>query len=162
MKITGKSKGTAVVIALLVLLILSVLATAGMRMSVAELWMAGNERFRRSASDAASAGIEVTVARVSRSGASKSSEPVVEGPVRLSETSPDAYTVSLRYTGKEAAVPRSSAEKFEGDHFEIRSTGTSSRSARDVQVQGVMLITAPNGVKTFDRRGDGLESTEAP
>ena len=38
--------------------ILSLLAVAGMSMSTAEMAMAGNEQFRRLASDAASAGIE--------------------------------------------------------------------------------------------------------
>src|SRR5262245_19345302 len=46
-------RGVALVIALALLVILGILGTAGMRMSIAELMMAGNEQFRHSAELAA-------------------------------------------------------------------------------------------------------------
>ena len=140
-------------IALVLLLILTLLATTGMRTSIAELWMAGNEQYRRKASDAASTGIELAITEISAARA----PPGIAG-----ESGSSNYEATIRHTGKETSLPGSSAEKFEGDHFEIESIGTSSRNARDVQTQGVMVISAANGVKTFSREGAGLEAGGAP
>jgi Tfp pilus assembly protein PilX len=145
--------GAALVIALVLLLILTLLASTGMRMSIAELWMAGNEQYRRKASDAASAGIEVAITAISALRA----PPLVTG-----NSGSDAYEAAIRYTGNETSLPGSSAEKFAGEHFEIESVGTSARHARDVQTQGVMVIFPANGVKTFTREGAGLEMAGAP
>src|SRR5262249_37177140 len=58
------SRGAALVIVLALLTILGLLAVTSMSMGAAELAMAGNEQYRRAASDAASAGIELAIARV--------------------------------------------------------------------------------------------------
>jgi len=155
-------RGAALVIALILLVILTLLAVTGMRMSVAELAMAGNEQFRHKASTASSAGIEVAIARVSARGGPASGEVERVGPVSVGEPRRDSYTVSVRYTGREASLPGSSAERFFGDHLEIQSVGVSSRSARDVQAQGVMVISPAQGVKSFQRTGTGLASEGAP
>jgi hypothetical protein len=67
-----------------------------------------------------------------------------------------SYVATIRRAGTEASIPGSSAEKFVGEHFEIESTGAAPRGARDVQVQGVMVISSSNGVRTFRRVGVGL------
>ena len=59
-----KHRGTVLVIALVLLLIVTLLATTGMAMSTAEFVMAGNEQFHRKAMDAASAGVETVIARL--------------------------------------------------------------------------------------------------
>ncbi len=155
-------RGAALVIALILLVILTLLAVTGMRMSVAELTMAGNEQFRHKASAASSAGIEVAIARVSARGGPASAGVERIGPVGVGEPRRDSYTVSVRYTGRETSLPGSSAEKFSGDQFEIESVGASSRNARDVQLQGVMVISPAGGVKSFQRTGSGLASDGAP
>ena len=149
-------RGAALVIALILLLILTLLATTGMRMSIAELVMAGNEQFRHKASAASSAGIEVAIARISAAGGARPANAQTLGPIDVGEPRTDTFIVSIRYTGKEASLPGSSAEKLAGEHFELQSVGTSSRNARDVQVQGVMVVASEKGVKTFQRAGAGL------
>jgi Tfp pilus assembly protein PilX len=137
-------RGSALIIAMILLFILSLLAVAGMSLSTAEMVMAGNEQFRRLASDAASAGIETAVARLQSSTA--------EG-----EVSSDTFTATVRHAGDESSLPESSAERFVGRHFEIESTGHSARRASDVQTQGVMVVTPSDGVSTFERIGAGLQ-----
>lgn len=146
-------RGAALVIALLLLTILTLLAVTGMRTSVAEVWMAGAEQFHRRAAESASAGIEAAIARLRATGGAAAAE--------LEGTSGDApYTVSIRRAGTEAALPGSSAGKLVGEHLEIESTGASVRGALEVQVQGVLVISSTNGVSTFRRTGTGL-GTEA-
>jgi hypothetical protein len=111
-----KQRGAALAVALILLVVLTLLAVSGMGMATAELAMVGNEQLRRRASDAASAGIERQLA--DRSG--------------------------WRYVGDEAVLPGFSAEKFIGRHYVIESVGEAPRGARDVQVQGVLVIS-PKG-----------------
>src|SRR6185503_5745169 len=137
-------RGSALVIALMLLFILSLLAVAGMSLSTAEIVMAGNEQFRRRASDAASSGIETAVARL-------------RGSTAEGEVSSDAFIATVRRAGVETSLPQSSADKFVGQHFEIESTGHSARGASDVQTQGVLLITPSNGVTTYRQIDGGLQ-----
>jgi type II secretory pathway component PulK len=153
----SSQRGAVLVIALLLLVILTLLAITGMRTAIAELWMAGNEQFHRKAVEVASAGIEVAIARLQASGAIANI-----GPVTAGESPSDSYTVTIRRTGREASLPGSSAEKLVGEHFEIESTGTASRGAREVQVQGVMVVSSPGGVQTFERTGGGLAAGSGP
>ena len=153
----SSQRGTVLVIALLLLVILTLLAITGMRTAIAELWMAGNEQFHRRAVEAASAGIEVAIARMRASGGNANI-----GPVTVGDSPSDSYSVTVRRTGREASLPGSSAEKLVGEHFEIESTGLASRGAREVQVQGVMVISTPGRVQTFQRVGDGLDLGSAP
>jgi Tfp pilus assembly protein PilX len=146
--------GAALLIALALLVILGILGTAGMRMSIAELMMAGNEQFRNSAELAASAGVEAGIARISQHSAAGTLTPNLEG---------EGYTASIRYAGNETTLPGSSLGKFVGRHYEITSKGTSARRARDEQVQGVMVVSAvAEGVTTFRQTGAGLESEGTP
>jgi type II secretory pathway component PulK len=150
----GAERGAALVIALLLLTLITLFAITGMRTSVAELWMAGSEQFHRKAVDAASAGVESAIARLRAAGGS-GVEAMIDG------ASVDApFTATIRHAGTEAALPGSSAEKFVGEHFEIESTGASARGALDVQVQGVLVVSPTNGVRSFHSVGTGL-GTEA-
>jgi hypothetical protein len=96
----------------------------------------------------------------SASGRSAGTERI--GPIEIGEPRIDTYTVSLRYTGREAPLPNASTEKFAGNHFEIESTGQSARNATDVQMQGLMVVTPTGGVSTFHRIGTGLDSAARP
>ena len=84
------------------------------------------------------------------------------GPVNVGESPADFYTAAVRYAGREPSLPGSSAEKFVGEHYEIESTGASSRGAQDVQVQGVVIVSAPGAVNTYQRIGKGLEAEGTP
>lgn len=137
-------RGSALVIAMILLFILSLLAVAGMSLSTAEIVMAGNEQFRRLASDAASSGIEMAIAHLRSFTA--------EG-----EVSSDAFVATVRRAGVETSLPQSSVDKFMGEHFEIESTGHSARGASDVQTQGVLLVSPSSGVTTYGQMGDGLQ-----
>jgi type IV pilus assembly PilX-like protein len=150
-------RGAALVVALLLLVILTLLATTGMRTSVAELWMAGSEQFHRKALEAASSGVEAAIVRLGASAGSLSSGTSVDG---MAGDAP--YAAAIRHAGTEASLPGSSAEKFVGEHFEIESTGTASRGAREVQVQGVLVVSSTNGVRTFRSAGNGLGGEGSP
>jgi type II secretory pathway component PulK len=158
----GAQRGAALVIALVLLVIVTLLATSGMRMSIAELWMAGNEQFHRKAVDAASAGVEASVARFRAQGVVAADQGEGGDPVPIGEPASDSYSVSTRYTGREASLPGSSVGEFFGEHFEIESTGASARGARDVQIQGLMVISTTDGVANFSRIGAGLADGGAP
>ena len=153
----SSQRGAVLVISLLLLVILTLLAITGMRTAIAELLMAGNEQFHRKAVEAASAGVEVAIARLRATGGVAG-----VGPVAVNDSTSDSYTFTVRRTGREAQLPGSSAEKLVGEHFEIESTGSASRGAREVQRQGVMVIASPGGVRTFRRIGDGLVAGGAP
>jgi type II secretory pathway component PulK len=147
----ASERGAALVVALLLLTVFTLLAITAMRTSVAELWMAGGEQFHRMAVEAASAGVEVGITRLRVSGSASTGEISSDGGAASV-----GYVATIRRSGTEASIPGSSAEKVVGEHFEIESTGTAPRRARDVQVQGVLLISSINGVRTFHRTGEGL------
>lgn len=140
----ARERGVALVIALVLLLIITLFATGGMVTATAELTMAGNEQFHRRAIDAASAGIEVGIARLAPA---------------TGETAAGQYAVTSRYVGEEATLPGFSADKFSARHFEIESVGTSARNAQDRQFQGVMQITSRGSTETFTRLGAGLSDS---
>ena len=149
-------RGAALVIALLLLTILTLLAITSMRTAVAELWMAGSEQFHRRAVEAASAGVEVAVAKLRATRGADVGAPIDGG-------AGDApYTATIRRAGMETSLPGASAGKFVGEHFEIESTGASSRGALEVQVQGVLVVSPTNGVRSFRSAGSGLGPEAAP
>lgn len=148
-----QQQGAVLIVALALMMILAMLASSGMRLSIAELLMAGNEQFRHAASMSASSGIEAAIARIA-GGVVPASADTLEG---------QGFTVTIRYAGDEANLPGSSVGKLVGHHYELTSVGTSSRLARDEQVQGIMVVDAvAGGVATFRRLGGGLASEAAP
>ena len=142
--------------AMILLLIVTLLATTGMMMSSGELVMAGNEQFHRQAVDAASAGVEAAIARLA-------AIPLTRGDsVTLADTTASGdYVASARFAGEEGSVPGFSVGRFSALHFEIESTGSAPRNAADEQFQGVMLISSTDAVDTFAQRGTGLDRSGA-
>jgi hypothetical protein len=149
---TRRARGVALVIALMLLLVVTLLATGGMMTATAELIMAGHEQFHQRAIDAASAGVEIALARVEAAAGGEGSAFVSEGSTASGE-----YRVSSRYAGEETNLPGFSVDKFAALHFEIDSTGRSTRGATDRQLQGVMVIASRDSTETFTRIGDGLD-----
>jgi len=151
-------RGATLIIVLLLLLILTMLMLASASTATAELAMAGNEQYHKHASDAASAGIEEAIARISTSGAAAIAGP----PTPFGSSATDTYATVTRYVGQETALPQSSANKFIGLHYVVVSTGASLRGAVDVQTQGVLVIAPSGGVDTFNRIDGGLQGGSGP
>ncbi len=153
-------RGAALVIALLMLMILTILALSGINTATTELTMAGNEQYRRNAAQAATAGIEQAVTRIGGVPTSPGAAPTLVAPTLLPDSDSERYATSTRFIGDENGLPQSSADKFIGLHFQIDSTGTSLRNASDAQLQGVMVVAASGssgGNGDFSQLGGGLE-----
>jgi hypothetical protein len=146
-----RHRGAVLVVALVLLLIITLLATTGMAMSTAELVMAGNEQFHRKAADAASAGVETVIARLAARSPERSAALTSAGTTAAGD-----YVASARFVGEESNLSGFSAEKFTGLHFDIESSGGSARNASDAQVQGVLVIESQGASQTFTRIGGGL------
>jgi hypothetical protein len=148
--------GVALVVGLLILLVLTLLATAGMSIATLEVAMAGNEQLRESAALAAESGIELAVARISNVAPVPSS--VMRVPRTATELDGSSFReVETRFAATETNLPASSAEKLVGHHYEIKSIGTAARGARDMQVQGVMIIRPAPSASELQGIGSGLE-----
>jgi type IV pilus assembly protein PilX len=154
-----RQRGAALVIALLMLMILTILALSGINTATTELAMAGNEQYRRNAAQAATAGLEQAISRLGTVPTAAGVAPTVIPPTLLPDSTSDRYSTSTRFIGDEQGLPQSSADKFIGLHFQIDSTGTSLRNANDGQVQGVMIVAASGsgGGSSFTQIGGGLE-----
>jgi hypothetical protein len=154
----ARQRGAALVIGLIMLLILTILAFTGVNTATTELAMASNEQFRRNAAEASAAGVEESIASLGLVGTTAGATATLPAAA-LGEDEATTYTTTTRYVGDETGLPQSSADKFIGLHYEIESTGTSARNARDVQTQGVMVIAATGGggEDTLTRTGGGLE-----
>jgi type IV pilus assembly protein PilX len=156
----SRQRGAALVIALLMLMILTILALSGINTATTELAMAGNEQYRRNAAQAATAGIEQAITRLGAVPTSPGVAPTVVAPTLLPESTSERYSTSSRFVGDENGLPQSSADKFVGLHVQIDSTGTSLRNASDAQLQGVMVVAASGssaGGSSFTQLGGGLE-----
>jgi len=155
-----RQRGAALVIALLMLMILTILALSGINTATTELMMAGNEQYRRNAAQASTAGIEEAVTAIGTVPTSPDAAPTVVAPTLLPDSGSERYSTSTRFIGDESGLPQSSADKFVGLHFQIDSTGTSLRNASDTQLQGVMVVAASGssaGNSSFTQLGGGLE-----
>jgi type IV pilus assembly protein PilX len=150
--------GAALVIALIMLLILTILALAGINTATTELTMSGNAQFRHNAAQAAATGIETAITQIGGVATTPGAPVALASNVVVPDSSTDRYTTSARFVGDEAGLPQSSADKFIGLHYVIDSTGTSARNARDVQTQGVMIVAPSGGAgsNTFSQIGTGL------
>jgi hypothetical protein len=155
-----RQRGAALVIALLMLMILTILALSGINTATTELAMAGNEQYRRNAAQAATAGIEEAITQLGVVPTSPGAAPTVVAPTLLPDSRDERFRTSTRFVGDETGLPQSSADKFVGLHFQIDSTGTSLRNASDAQEQGVMVVAASGssgGGSNFTQLGGGLE-----
>jgi type IV pilus assembly protein PilX len=155
----ANQRGAALVIGLLLLLVLTLLALTGMTTATTELVMAGNEQYRKNATQAASAGVERAIGRIATVPTIPNAAPTVIPQTAIEGSSSDFYSTETRYVGEEIGLPQSSADKFVGLHYVIESKGTSARSASDQQVQGMFVVAAGGGRGNdgnFNQLGGGL------
>lgn len=141
-----KHRGSALIVGLLLLAILSILAISGMYTSASELLMSGNEQYRARAFEAAQTGIERAIASATFGSASTTVGETLEDA--------DSYKLTIRPRGITPPPPG-----YDGtadvQHFEIESTGLSMRGSRVTNVQG--LFVAPEDgarVRTYWYRKD--------
>ncbi|HEU5134280.1 MAG TPA: PilX N-terminal domain-containing pilus assembly protein [Steroidobacteraceae bacterium] len=134
-------RGAALVVGLLLLALITLLGLAGAATSHIETQLAHNEQFRENAASAASAGVEIAIQQIMTSSAPEAV------PASASATLPgsaDRVEVQTRLLGYDIALPQHTGAGLAGAHFEITSTGYSSRGAVDRQRAIVMhVIAAP-------------------
>jgi type IV pilus assembly protein PilX len=139
----SRQRGAALVVGLLLLVVLTLLAVSGMNTASTELVMAGNEQYRQSAFHAAETGTEQALsvlANVPQTGTA-----LVVEPTNVPGSAHAQYSTASRYLGDDLNVPGFSAGKFVGLHYEIASTGTSSRNANAQHLQGAYVIQSAGG-----------------
>jgi Tfp pilus assembly protein PilX len=133
---THRPRGATLVVGLILLSLVTLLGLAGASTAHVEQQLAQNEQYRDAAAAAASAGIEIAIARVAAMAA-----PVAVTELRESLPGPrDRFEVTLRFAGYETALPQETGGDLVGAHFEIVSTGYSARRAVDRQVAEVMRV----------------------
>ena len=139
----GVQKGTALVVGLVMLLVLTLLAVSTMRTAALELLMASNTQYRENAFRLAEAGIADAMGQA-------------DGVVVLN-TTPDwsinlaprdvaalsgGYEASITYLGASEAYGSYSPADYEFLHYQIDSTGRAAeRGARSSQSQGLVKAT---------------------
>jgi Tfp pilus assembly protein PilX len=135
---TSRSRGTTLVLGLVLLTVVTLLGLAGASGAHIERQLARNEQFRENAASAASAGIEYAISRIVNS-------PIPDDAVPFSDAatlrgSTDRFETVTRFVGLEVALPQAAGANLAGAHFEITSTGYSSSAAVDRQRARVMLV----------------------
>ena len=133
----ARHRGATLVVGLILLGLVILLGLAGAGSALVERRLAHNERFRENASAAASAGIELATGRIL---AAAVPEDVPARAERFMPDSQDRFVTVTRFSGFELALPQAAGSLLAAAHFEIVSTGYSSRHAIDRQRATVMLV----------------------
>ena len=130
--------GAALVIGLVLLVVLTLLAVSGMNSASLEFVMAGNEQYRANAFQAAEAGIEQSL----NQGLFNPGAPFQNLNGANTATDNWATAVNPQLGGLPLpAIWGFSWNSFSTYHFEVVSTGTSTRGAQAVNTQGVAVIS---------------------
>jgi len=135
-----QQQGAALIIGLILLLILTLLAVAGMNTATLELQMAGNEQYQQRAFEAAETAIEQAI----ETGTYNTNVPDIRGPTTVTGSNDQwEFVMSLDPDTGETPVPGggySLGSGFTAYHFNIRAIGRSERGARAEHVQSVYII----------------------
>ena len=141
-------RGAALVIGLILLLVLTLLAVAGMNTASTELVMAGNEQYRQNAFQAAETGIENAIAALPT--VPQTVAPTVVPNTPTTGNAGAQYTTSTQYEGDDLNVPGYSAGRYVGLHYEVTSTGTTTvRNANSVHRQGAYVVQSAGAGGSF-------------
>ena len=130
-------RGATLVVGLMLLTLVTLLGLAGATTAHIEAQLAHNEQFRENAASAASAGVEVAISRIVTT-----PEPA-STTFSASATLPGSaarFEIQARFLGYDFALPQAAGADLAGAHFEIVSTGHSSRRAVDRQRVIVMRV----------------------
>ncbi|HKW84885.1 MAG TPA: PilX N-terminal domain-containing pilus assembly protein [Burkholderiaceae bacterium] len=152
-------RGTALVIGLILLAVITLLAVVGMNIANTELASSTSEQLRLRAFNAAETGIEARVQTL-RNDATTSSTPDVRAAVAV-ENSPlntstglaaDNYGTTTTYRGEGAILSRYTLGTFIGFNYSIESTGTSARNAVAVHTIGAFIVNGVGDSATFGQK----------
>ena len=132
---TTRVSGSALIVGMLLLSVVSLLALAAASTAQVELQLARNEQFRENAANAASAGIEIAISRIVS--ASTTNSATFSGSIPATA---DSFDVSTRLLGHEQPLPQAPDQNLVGSHFEIVATGKSGRGAVNQQRAIVMYV----------------------
>jgi len=138
----SRQRGTTLVVGLILLTLVTLLGLAGGATAHIEVQLAHNEQFRENAASAASAGVEVAIGRIvtipDPTSATFSASAALPGAA-------SRFEIQVRFLGYDIALPQPAGANLAGAHFEIVSTGYSSRRAIDRQRAIVMRVDAAAG-----------------
>jgi len=137
-----RSRGSALTTGLIILTLVTLLGLAGASSAHVERLVAQNEAFRENAASAASAGIEMAISEILTSSDPATVKPVVSG--RMPDAD-DIFEATLQFAGYDTTLPQSPGAPVSGAHFDIVSTGKSTRNAVDRQRARVMWVVAAPG-----------------
>lgn len=142
-----RADGAALVIGLLLLMVLTLLAISGMNTATLELQMAGNAQYSQNAFQAAETGIEQAIL----SGTYDTTGTLTVPPTFVPSLTTDQFTTTTSFTPENGTtdVPEGGfsmgvGSGFSAYHFDITSTGTSSRNAVAVVTQSFYIV-GPSG-----------------
>ena len=141
-----RQKGAALVVGLILLMVLTLLAVTGMNTATLELQMAGNAQYSENAFQASEMGIEQALRDAKVKGVNTSNvDP--EKTVDMPGSTIDKYKILTTHTWENGvtAVPAGGfsigfGKGYSAYHFDVSSTGTSSRSATETHVQGFYVV----------------------
>jgi type IV pilus assembly protein PilX len=134
--------GAALVVGLMLLVVITLLAIAGMNTSTLELQMAGNVQFRQNAFQAAETGLAVVRGDITK----RIIDGVISVPVTtMTSGQPETYKVDITQSCADGmwgpAPPGYSITKDQKTVFDAASTGTSARGAKAVVVESFYEVT---------------------
>ncbi len=141
-----RQRGAALVVGLILLMVLTLLAISGMNTATLELQMAGNAQYSENAFQAAETGVEAALRTAQVNGTNTANvDPEVTATV--AGTTTDKYKILTRHNPDNGVtkVPAGGfsmgvGKGFSAYHFDVTSTGTSSRSATQTHVQGFYVV----------------------
>jgi hypothetical protein len=135
-------RGTTLVVGLILLSVVTLLGLAGASSAHVERVLAQNEQFRENAASAASAGIETAISRIVNL-PEPSATPSIDRA--FLSGSVDRFETVSRFLGYDRALPQAAGAHLAGAHYEITSTGFSTRRAVDRQRAHIMIIVDATG-----------------
>ena len=141
-----RQQGAALVVGLILLMVLTLLAISGMNTATLELQMAGNAQYSQNAFQASETGIEQALREAKVKGVNTANvDP--EKTVAMPGSTIDKYKILTVHTPENGVTKVPSGgysmgvgKGFSAYHFDVTSTGTSSRSATETHVQGFYVV----------------------
>jgi hypothetical protein len=137
----ASESGTALVVGLMLLTLVTLLGLAGASAAHVERLLAQHQDFRENADSAASAGIEIAMRAI------VNSPDPGSVPTRLAEPMPgvdDRFEVTIRFAGLETGLPQAPGAHVAGAHFDVVSTGYSGRAVDRQRADVMWVIESPD------------------
>lgn len=141
-----RQRGAALVIGMILLMVLTLLAISGMNTATLELQMAGNAQYSENAFQASETGIEQALRDAKMLGVN-TANTAPEKDLPAPGSTVDRYKILTRHNADNGVTKVPSGgysmgvgKGFSAYHFDVTSTGTSSRAATETHVQGFYVV----------------------